>query len=208
MLHWSPKKTPAMPEQEAKRCVLPLKVLAHQIIGLQRAKDADFEFLEQIVTYPTTAEYGGFNTKMSREQGYTLRPATKTVYAPLIVMVPHNPDTIMTAMVEAQRPTKQSGQTIIVFTNDQQLYRVAVNVMWVYPTLFSEFIPRLGGMHTLMSFVGSVGMLMANGGLEDIMKEAFAGVPRKLKGKTFSQNTSTSNGCGRIAQRCDRNCIY
>ena len=41
----------------------------------------------------------------------------------------------------------------------------------------------------LMSFVGSVGMLMANSGLEDIMKEVFAGVPRMLTGKTFSQNT-------------------
>ena len=48
------------------------------------------------------------------------------------------------------------------------LFRVPVNVMWVYPTLFSEFIPRLGGM--FMSFVGFVGMLMANSGLEEIMK--------------------------------------
>ena len=99
--------------------------------------------------------------------------------APLIDMVPHDPDTIMTAMVEVQRPTKQSGQTITVFANDQQLYRVAVNVVWVYPTLFSEFIPRLGGMHMLM--------LMANSGLEDIMKEAFAGVPRMLTGNKFPQ---------------------
>ena len=68
MLDWSKNKT-VIPEQEAKRCVLPLKVLAQQIICLQRAKDADFEFLKQIVTDPTTAEYGGFNTKMSREQG-------------------------------------------------------------------------------------------------------------------------------------------
>ena len=73
---------------------------------------------------------------MSREQGHTFRPATKAIYAPLIDMVPHDSDTIMTAMVEAQMLTKQSGQTITLFTNDQQLYRVAVNVMWVYPTLF------------------------------------------------------------------------
>ena len=97
----------------------------------------------------------------------------------MIDIVPHDPNTIKTAMVEAQRPTKKSGQTITVFTNDQQLYWVAVNVMWVYPTLFSEFIPPiLGGMHMLMIFVGYVAMLMANSGLEDIMKEAFAGVPR------------------------------
>ena len=94
------------------------------------SKGCRLRFLEkQIVTDSTTAEYGGFNTKMSREQGHTFRPATKTVHAPLIDMVPHDSDTIMTATVEAQRPTKQSGQTITLFTNDQQLYRVAVNVM-------------------------------------------------------------------------------
>ena len=68
----------------------------------------------------------------------------------------------------------------------------------------SEFIPRLGGMHMLMSFVGSLGMLMANSGLEDIMKEVFAGVPHMLTGKTLF--TKHKNGCRRIAQRCDRNC--
>ena len=56
-----------LPEQEAKRCVLPQKVLVQQIICVQRAKGADFEFLKQIVTDPTTAKYGGFNTTMSRE---------------------------------------------------------------------------------------------------------------------------------------------
>jgi hypothetical protein len=58
----------------------------------------------------------------------------------------------------------------------------------VYPNLFEKFIPRLGGMHTLMSFIGSVGYLMANTGLETILQSAFAGVPKLLSGKKFPQN--------------------
>ena len=74
--------------------------------------------------------------------------------------------------------------------NDQQLYRVTVNVMWVYPDLFKDFVtlPRLGGMHTLMSFIGAVGTVMSNSGLEEVMNSAFAGVPKMLSGKKFSQN--------------------
>ena len=44
-------------------------------------------------------------------------------------------------------------------------------------------------MHTLMSFVGSVGALMGNCGLEEVLKGAFGGVTRMLTGKYFPQNT-------------------
>ena len=84
--------------------------------------------------------------------------------------------------------TAECGQTVTIFTNDQQLYRVAVNVKWVYPERFTQFKPRLGGMHTLMSFIGCVGNLMAESGLEDVMKSAFGGVAHMLGGKKFPQN--------------------
>ena len=77
---------------------------------------------------------------------------------------------------EARRITKHTGQSMTVFTADQQLYRVAVNVVWVYPELFDYFFLRLGGLHTLMIFVGSVGALMGNSGLEEMLKAAFGGV--------------------------------
>ncbi len=80
--------------------------------------------------------------------------------------------------MEFQRMTEECGQTITVFTNDQQLYRVTVNVMWVCPDLFKDFVPHLGGMHTLMSFIGAVGTVMSNSGLEEVMNSAFAGVPK------------------------------
>jgi len=44
-------------------------------------------------------------------------------------------------------------------------------------------------MHFLMSFVGAIGALMADSGLEDVLKSAFSGVARMLCGKNFTQNT-------------------
>jgi len=81
-------------------------------------------------------------------------------------MTPAEPDTMKTAMVHAQHITTLTGQEWTVFTCDQQLYKVVVNIVWLFP----KFVPRLGGMHCLMSFVGAVGSLMAGSGLEDILK--------------------------------------
>ncbi|KAL5007014.1 hypothetical protein ScPMuIL_015820 [Solemya velum] len=114
-----------------------------------------------------------FSTRTSREQRHGVKPASKAVYMPLLDMVPSDSSTMMTAMIRAQALTDQTGHVYTVFTADQQLYRVLVGVMWVYPELFTKFIPRLGGMHLLMSFVGCVGMLVANSGLVEILKVAF-----------------------------------
>ena len=103
-------------------------------------------------------------------------------------MDPADPDTMLPAMEEGQRMTNECGQRVTVFKNDQQLYRVAVNITWVYPERFSQLIPRLGGMHNLMSFVGCVGKLMADSGLEEVMKAAFGGVAHMLVGEKFPQN--------------------
>ena len=130
---YSGPKKPQMPTKEATLTVLPLMILAHQVVLLSRAQFLDFKFLKHVVSDTDTPEFGGFNTKLAREQGQSAQPATRAIYTPLIDMNPADPDTMMTAMVEAQKLTQQCGQQVIVFTNDQQLYKVAVNVMWVYP---------------------------------------------------------------------------
>ena len=112
----------------------------------------------------------------------------KHIYTPLTDMKPSDPDTILTATVEAQRMTQITNQSITIFTVDQQLYRITVNVLWAYPEQFQNFTPRLGGMHMLMSFVGAVGTLMNNTGLEELMNSAFGGVLKMLSGKKYPQN--------------------
>ena len=58
-------------------------------------------------------------------------------------MTPAELDTMLTAMVEAQRLTIGTGRAVTIFTEDQQLYRISVVITWVYPDLFSQFISRL-----------------------------------------------------------------
>ena len=80
--------------------------------------------------------------------------------------------------------------TFAVFANDQQLYKVTVQMMMkgYHPREFEKFIPCLGGMLMFLSFVGSVGSLMANTLLQEVIQAAFAGVPNMLRGKKFPQN--------------------
>ena len=72
-----------MPPEEATRAVLPLHVLAHQAIQLSRSHDLDLDFFKRVMTEPNTPEFGGFNTKPSREQGQSAQPATRAIILPL-----------------------------------------------------------------------------------------------------------------------------
>ena len=130
----------------------------------------------------------GFNSHLNRADGHTIIPATTCVHTQLIDMKPSDPDTMLTAMVEAERLVKSTGQDIVVFTCDQQLYKVAVNITWTNPERFQKFVLRLGGMHFIMNFIGCVGTLMTYTGLSDVMECAYGGVPHMLTGKRFPQN--------------------
>ena len=152
---------------------------------MNRVKERDLEFLQE--GCHRGPEYNGFNTKKTREEGQGFQPKTKAVYLPLIDMPPAEYDTVLTSMLQMKRLTETTGQPFTILTLDQQLYRYAVEIQWALPELFptSSFILRLGGMHLLMSFIGSVGNLMAESGLEDIMASVFAGVKQMLIGKKF-----------------------
>ena len=177
-----------MPIDASIRSILPLKVLARQVVSHHRAAALDFQFLKDISTTAKIPEYHGYNTRLQREANSHVQPHTTSCFTPLMDMTPSDPTTIFTAMVEAERLTKAAGQQIVVFTTDQQLYKVAVNVTWVYRDRFADFVPRLGGMHFLMSFVSSIGTLMAESGLEDVLKSSFGGVSAMLNGKKFPHN--------------------
>ena len=92
-----------MSEEVSQKCVLPLKVLVKQTILVQRSKFHDFQFLRSVAIIPSTPEFGGFNTKLTRIQGHGLKPHTKAMYTPLIDMIPSDPTTMKTAMLEARR---------------------------------------------------------------------------------------------------------
>jgi len=107
----------------------------------------------------------------------------------LINITPIDPSTIPTAMCEIETVSKKAAQKVSVFTCDQQLYKVTINIMWDDPVIWKNFYPRIDGMHWVMCFVGCIGKLMQNSGIDLLMKAAFAGVDSMLVGKKFPMNT-------------------
>ena len=57
-------KIPDMPDNEAKRALLPLRVLVAQVVSLSRAQFLDFDFLQAIDSDEGTPGFNGFNTKL------------------------------------------------------------------------------------------------------------------------------------------------
>ena len=179
---------PPMPSEAARYELLPLSVLARAALSINRANDNDFHFMNLISSGVGISEYNGYNTKIAREAGQGLRPATDITYLPPINMNPAEPDTVLTTMHLVKSETEKAGQEYTVFTNDQQLFKIATQVTWWSPDEWKVFFPLLGGIRTLMSFVGCIETLMTNTDLSDLLKAAFGGVDRILQRKTFPQN--------------------
>ena len=110
------------------------------------------------------------------------------MFQPLIDEPPTDPSTMLTAMEDAERITNDAGQECTVFTVDQQLYAVVLDIIWSNPERWVNFVPRLGGMHWLTSFIGACGSLMKGSGLNQWLSSAFASVEKMLIGKKFPMN--------------------
>ena len=91
-------------------------------------------------------------------------------------------------MCNLEKISKDAGQSFSMLTCKQQLFRVMLYVIWGTPPRWVGFVQRIGGMHWIMSFVGSVGKLVENSGLAQLMMSSFAGVEKMLTGKKFPMN--------------------
>ena len=179
-----PKKPPML-TGSANKIILPLEIMTHTVIAKQRAMHNDFEFFKDVISSENIPEFNGYNTKLCRLAGLSVSPSNKAVYITLIDMPPVDHSTMMTALIKANRLTSEAGQEFTIFTCDQQLYRVSLQVIWAYPEQFSNVVLRLGGMHMLMSFVGAVGRLMEESGQVEVTNAGFSGVAKMFMGRNF-----------------------
>lgn len=182
------EKRPKMPALLSQRGVFPLKVLCSQQLSTKQAQIDNFQFIKDVLSKPSTPDFGGYNTQKMRESNTKINSKSTILYNPLINNTPSDPSTILTAMCDIENTTHQAGQSVTVFTCDQQLFRVTLDIIWDDPARWRDFYPRLGGMHWLMSFIGSIGKLMKNSGLDRLLKTTFGGVDKMLIGKKFPQN--------------------
>ena len=193
--HYTGPKKLKMPPEEVKPEAFSTEMIEEQVTIKKISQELDLEFFQAIATKSGIPEYSGYNTKERREKGVSCGKKTKCMYTPLIDLTPSDPSTMMTAMVEAERLTNMTGQTNTIFTADQQLYKVLVDIEWAYSGRFRHFIPCLKGMHLLMSFIGCIGSLMSTSGLEEVLKKTCRGGENVNRQKIPYEPESTANGC-------------
>ena len=181
-------KEPPMSEGFSKIQVLLLKVLCEQVLLSCCAKEYDFEFIKSSLINDKMPDYNGFNTPRTCHSGQSLKPKSKVLFTPFLDLTPYDHSTMLTTMAEAPRINHEAGQSVTVFIADQQVYRVALDILWTYETRFTNFVPRIGVMHWVMSFVGCIGVLMKNRSLLSWLESAFGVAEKMLTGKTFPMN--------------------
>ena len=114
-----------MPKSEATSKILQLYVSVKAALSLRRANGNDFHFLKLLRKDFETPEYNDLNTKLARKADVRLHPFSHVTYMPLINMNPAEPDTMHTTMKFVKSQSEQAGQEYTVFTNDQQLFKIA-----------------------------------------------------------------------------------
>ena len=83
---------------------------------------------------------------------------------------------------------KDRENEYLVFTADQQLYKIVIDIMFHKPSYFNTVVPVLGGMHMLMNFIHAISTIMAGSGLKEILASSFGSVDKMLSGKKYPQN--------------------
>ena len=151
VLQYHGPKKPLMPAEKAKLVENTESLIGEGKASYEIALDKDLEFYKAICCIPDTPEFSGFNTYLARDSGQSQSIPTTRMYTPLIDLVPADPSTILTAVSEAIKLTEETGQKYTIITFDQQLYKILVDLIWVYPVQMRNVIPRLGGMHFLRS---------------------------------------------------------
>ena len=112
------------------------------------------------------------------------------IFLPLIDLTPSDP-TCVRSTLEYIVDHASRYNTTPVITFDQQLWWIAYLVIEAQPraSLLHQIVLILGGFHTEMSFLGSIGTLMAGSGLKEVMSQVYAegSVDHMLSGKAVAR---------------------
>ena len=113
----------------------------------------------------------GWSGYMSKMHSSNTEYSTSAVLPlPFVNMDPSNLSTIYTCLQYVAEQRSKCGQSRITVTFDQPLYAKAREmVLAAGPhSPLSGVVIRLGRFHLLLSFMGSIGVIMAGSGLEDM----------------------------------------
>jgi hypothetical protein len=112
------------------------------------------------------------------------------IFLPVVDLTPSDP-TCVRSMLEYISDHSRRHHATPIITLDQQLWWIAYMIIESQPaeSILKEIVLILGGFHTEMSFLGTIGSLMAGSGLKEIMSQVYAegSVNHMLSGKSVAR---------------------
>jgi len=129
-------------------------------------------------------QWNGMVSTMARSQG-VLKPASIYMFGPLIDAPPAHPDTILPTLTYMQKSLTDMGMEKVHLCMDMQLFAVTKQICWYQSLQFNNVIVHPGGMHFIQSFVGCIGKLMKDSGLESYVAAAYGGLTGIFNGKSW-----------------------
>ena len=169
-----------------------LSRISYQQLNWVRVEDIDQQFDQLwLASWFLKESRPGWNGSMQQAMMARNHPGKSEIkLLPLINLSASDPTCLYSTLCFIASQGKKHGFTPIV-TFDQQLWWLAMliieNASLQCPT--RGIINKLGGFHTLMSFLGSIGHLMDGSGLTEIIDTIYAEntTPHLLSGKAISR---------------------
>lgn len=119
------------------------------------------------------------------------------VTMPFIMAPPSDLDTVHTALLIAADAGVRGGVGRIVVTFDLPLYMKALEIVLAAPphSPLQKVVPRIGGFHLTMSFLGCIGYIMADSGLQELLSIVYAENTTKhiLSGHAYARAVRAHN---------------
>ena len=130
--------------------------------------------------------WSGFMQQMFRSSNDVHYNKSDVILLPIIDLQPTNLTCIYSTLLFIQRQADQLNINTPVVTFDQTLRYKTQGIM---ADKGLNIVCRLGGFHTLMSFMGSIGYMMGGSGLEEVWSQVYAEntVPHLMSGKAYSR---------------------
>jgi len=128
-----------------------------------------------------------FNQSVSSEEP----EQTAAGYLPIILAPAHELETLNTVVKRCMAISSHFDQQYTVVTVDQALYCKLMELKWSVKEYQEKLIPRLGGLHTAMNFLKTIGDHMAGSGLAEVWLESGilgeGAVQLVLSGKAYNK---------------------
>lgn len=148
---------------------------------------AEFLWLYAKTQLPNIPGYNGFMSKIHMNN--ELYEQSQIICLPFLNYAASDYSTIYSCLLYAKKKAEELQLPFCFVTFDQPLYEKSVNIIETKKIELSMVYSRLGGFHTLMSYLGSIGFIMSGSCLADVLAVCYAkcSIVKMLNGHAYAR---------------------